>query len=91
MIIIQALKVGSIPGIDQDPDAAAEQFAPNNFIRVTRYDVFMSPETPRKNAGDQVGNIYFFNDRIICLKFYIIFLTSIYQYIGLIYQLFIAE
>ena len=65
MIIIQALKIGAIPGIDQDPDAAAEQFAPNNFIRVTRYDVFMSPETPRKNAGDQVGNIYFFNDRII--------------------------
>merc|ERR1712110_568518 len=53
----QALKVGAIPCIDQDPDAAAEQFAPNNFIRVTRYDVFMSPETPRKNAGDQQNDM----------------------------------
>ena len=92
MIIIQALKIGAIPGIDQDPDAAAEQFAPNNFIRVTRYDVFMSPETPRKNSGDKVGDIYFFNDRIICfIMIYKTFLTSIYQYIGLIYQLFIAQ
>ena len=62
IIIIQALKAGGIPGIDQDPDAAAEQFAPNNFIRVTRYDVFMSPETRSKDAGDQVDNIYLFND-----------------------------
>ena len=70
IIIIQALKAGAIPGIDQDPDAAAEQFAPNNFIRVTRYDVFMSPETRRKDVGDQVGNIYLFNDRMICLATY---------------------
>ena len=62
IIIIQALNIGTIPGIDQDPDAAAEQFAPNNFIRVTRYDVFMSPETRSKDAGDQVDNIYLFND-----------------------------
>ena len=88
MIIIQALKIGAIPGIDQDPDAAAEQFAPNNFIRVTRYDVFMSPETRRKDVGDQVGNIYLFNDRMICFMSYITFLTEIYNFI---YQLFIAE
>ena len=75
IIIIQALKAGAIPGIDQDPDAAAEQFAPNNFIRVTRYDVFMSPETRRKDVGDQVGNIYLFNDRMICFMSYITFIT----------------
>ena len=61
-IIIQALKLGAIPGTDQDPDVAAEQFAPNNFIRVTRYDVLMSPKTRSKDARDQVGNIYPFND-----------------------------
>ena len=66
IIIIQALQAGAIPGIDQDPNAAAEHFAPNNFIRVTRYDVLMSPETRRKHVGDQVGNIYLFNERMIC-------------------------
>ena len=76
IIIIQALKAGAIPGIDQDPNAAAEHFAPNNFIRVTRYDVLMSPETRRKDVGDQVGNIYLFNERMICLNMsYITFLT----------------
>ena len=69
------MKAGAIPGIDQDSDAAAEQFAPNNFIRVTRYDVFMSPETRRKDVGDQVGNIYLFNDRMICFMSYITFIT----------------
>ena len=75
IIIIQALKAGAIPGIDQDPNAAAEHFAPNNFIRVTRYDVLMSPETRRKDVGDQVGNIYLFNERMICFMSYITFLT----------------
>ena len=67
------MKAGAIPGIDQDPNAAAEHFAPNNFIRVTRYDVFMSPETRRKDVGDQVGNIYLFNDRMICFNIHNIF------------------
>ena len=62
IIIIQALKAGGIYGVDQDPDATAEQFAPNNFIRVTRYDVFLSPETRSKDIGDQVVNINRFND-----------------------------
>ena len=48
------MNAGAIPGLDQDPDAAAEQFAPNNFIRVTRYDVFMSPEARRNDVADQV-------------------------------------
>ena len=82
------MKAGAIPGIDQDPNAAAEHFAPNNFIRVTRYDVLMSPETRRKDVGDQVRNIYLFNDRMICFMSYITFLTEIYNFI---YQLFIAE
>ena len=75
IIIIQALKAGAIPGIDQDPNAAAEHFAPNNFIRVTRYDVFTSPETRRKGVGDQVGNIYLFNCRMICFMSLITFST----------------